>query len=169
MRGFTLVELIIYITLTVLIGTAILSFSIQVVETSQKSRSFQEVQQNARVAMQRMIQEIKSASDLNTGSSAFDVHPGVLSLEHQTGGLDPTVFDISSGTLRITQGANGPYDLTSSNVRVSNLVFTNLSSSGRVKVIRIEMTVDHANPGSRNYLDARTTVQATAVLRVQEN
>jgi len=168
-RGFTLVELIIYILVVSVILISATYYAIDVIGAQTKARSYQEVQQNARLALRRMVQEIRAAENLNEGSSVFDSNPGTLSLDHTDPAKDPTIFDVSSGRLRITQGGNGPYYLTTDQAIVSDLTFENLSVSGRNKVIKITLTLDHVNPENRSDFEASLSVYSTAVIRSQSD
>lgn len=160
-----MVELIIYIFILSILLVSITYFAIDMIGAQQKSRSYQEVQYNARFAMMRVIREIRTADNLNAGASTFDASPGVLSLAHDDGAKDPTVFDISGERMRINQGGTGPYYLTNDRVRITNLVFENLSVANRTKTIKITLTAEHVNPENRNEYDASVTLESTAVIR----
>ena len=97
--------------------------------------------------MTKVSQEIKKATGVNNplpGNSASSI-----SLIMADPNLNPTVFDIVDGKLRITQGINGPYEITSDQVIVTNLSFTNLSYQDTPGIIQIETTVEHINPANR--------------------
>ncbi|MEK7166130.1 MAG: type II secretion system protein [Patescibacteria group bacterium] len=168
-EGFTLIESIIYsLMISGMIIAAVL-FALNVSEGQQKARSYQEVQQNARFALERIVQEIKSANDLNTTSSVFGAHPGYLSLSHEDSSKNPTIFSVASEKLVMKQGANATSTLTSDNVRVTNLIFTNLSMANRTKNIRISMRVEHVNPDNVTVFTASTTIETSATIRDQED
>ena len=167
--GFTLVEIVIYMAVLFIFLLAVTQYAITMVQTAQKARTVHEVEQNARFAMERIVREIQSANGINTGSSTFASHPGVLSLSHDIAGEDPTVFDLSGGQLRITQGAGGtPYALTSNDVTVSNLVFTNLSIVDRTQNIHVAMTVTQSNVTDTAYTST-ITLENSIVVREEED
>lgn len=168
-KGFTLIELIISIAIISIFLISVIFLSLQFVEESQKARSFQEVQQNGRFAMERMLQEIRAASDLNTGASTFNTHPGVLSLAVDDATKNPTIFDVSGGQLRIKQGTGSALPLTSTKVQVTNLVFKNFSVANRTKNIKISLTVEHDNPANVPIFDADISLEGAAVIREQED
>lgn len=168
-KGFTLIETLIYGLLVsgmILITTL---FSISISEGNQRARAYQEVQQNARLAMERIVQEVRAASDLNVGASTFGSGSGVLSLAHSDAAKNPTVFDVSNNVLRIKQGTGAAIALTSDLVRVTSLIFTNLSVSNRTKNIGITLTVEHLNPENDNIYAASTTIRASATIRNQSD
>lgn len=167
-QGFTLVELMLYIAIIAGFLATTIFFAMRVVEGGQRGSAHMEIQQNVRVAMERMTREIRSAQDLNTISSTFDAHPGVLSLEGPVG-EDPIVFDVQNGVLRLTKGVNGPYNLTSDDVEITNFVVENLSVSNRAKVIRISLDAEYAVDPDSPYYDVSSSAQTTVVIRVQSD
>ena len=58
--GFTLIELLIYVAFISIMATVFVNFSLDIAGSAQKSRVRQEVQQNARFAMDRMLQEVRA-------------------------------------------------------------------------------------------------------------
>lgn len=167
--GFTLIETSIYgLLLSGMILVSIL-FSLSISDGNQKARAYQEVQQNARMAMNRMIGEIEAANDLNAGSSVFGTSPGTLSLVNDNSSKNPTVFTVVNSALRIQQGAGAVIPLTSDDVQVTNLIFTNLSVTNRTKNILISMTVQYVNYASSSIYQASTTLEASATIRNQED
>lgn len=168
-RGFTLIETLIYgLLVSGMILVSIL-FSLSVSEGNQRARAFQEVQQNARMAMERIVQEIRAANNLDAAGSTFATSPGVLSLTHDDASKSPTVFSASNNVLRIRQGTGAIIPLTSDLVNVTSLIFTNLSVSNRTKNIGISMTVEHVNPGNDSSYAASTTIQSSATIRNQSD
>lgn len=167
--GFTLIELIIYITVIGIIAAGIVTYSIDLTTTSQKARVKIEVQQSARFAMERMLQELRASNGVNVGSSTFGSSPGVLSINVETPADSPTVFDVNSGLLRITQGAGSAEPLIADHLEVTNLVFENRSNSSRTQNIKIALTVAHPNPTNSDIYNASFTVNGSVVIRQGSN
>jgi len=166
-KGFTLVEVLIYLAIIGITIASFVAFSMQISDSKIKNYVVEEVQANARVALDIMSQKIKSANGVNTVLSTFDVDPGELSLSMADGSKNPTVFDLdqNDGILQITQGTDDPVSLTSDEVKITNLVFTNVSSGGTYENIRIEMTVEFNNAGTDIEYDYSQTYQTTINLR----
>ena len=158
MRGFTLVEFIIYVGILSIVLVLITGFLWTIVLGNIKETSFLEIQQNARFALAKIIHETKKATGINSAGDNF------LSLQMADPNLNPTVFDVDGGKLRITQGTNGPYDLTSDQVIVSALTFTNLSYPDTPGTIQIEMTIDYINPGNLMEYQASVNLKSTVAL-----
>jgi prepilin-type N-terminal cleavage/methylation domain-containing protein len=161
-RAFTLIELLIYIAILSLVLVSITGFFLNIISGDIKESSYQEVQQNGRFAMAKITQEIKKAIGINIpvlGSSSSS-----LSLVMATPGLNPTIFDISGGKLRITQGSSAPVELTTDQVIVNNLQFTNLSYVGTPGTIRVEMTVNNLNPANKSEYHASLDLKTSTSL-----
>ena len=163
--GFTLIETLIYGLLVSGMILISIIFSLEVSEGSQRARAYQEVQHNARMAVARIVQEIRAANDLNASDSIFGTSSGRLSLAHDDAGNNPTIFDVSGEALRISRAGVATTTLTSDLVRVTGLTFTNLSVSNRTKNIRISLTVEHLNPDNISIYAASTTMESSAVIR----
>jgi len=164
-KGFTLIELIISIVILAVFLLIITYFALDVIGGKVKSQSMQETQQNARFVIKKMTQEIKRAIGINIDQSIFGTHPGVLSLKMADENENPTVFDISGDKLRITRGFDSPQELTTNQVKVINLVFTNLSQTGSSENIKINLTVEHINPEGREEMTAVVNLETTVTLR----
>lgn len=148
MRGFTLIELIIYLAIFAFIAVGFVSFSIALSNTKAKALVSSEVQSSARDALGLVTQRIKSANGVNVGASIFGTDPGLLSLSMASSTLNPTIIDLdqNDGRIRIKEGAQPPVYVTSGVVKITNFVFTNLTTLSSRENIRIEMTVEYINP-----------------------
>lgn len=163
MKGFTIIELIIYIGIVAGILLVFFNFGWEVVYGDVKSQTIREVQQNSRFTMEKITESILSASGINTPLNGN--FSDSLSLEMQDLNLTPTVFEVSDGRLIITQGSNTPYQLTNNRVRVSSLQFSNLSYENTPGTIRSEMTIEYFNPANLNQYEASLSTENTVSLR----
>jgi type II secretory pathway pseudopilin PulG len=153
-RGFTLVELIIYISILSLVVVGLVSFALSMTSVRAKVYVGQEVGANARIALDVITQKIRAAQSINMGASTFaPTNPGTLSLKMADGSRDPTIINLDAlnGRLQIKEGVASPVFITGKEVRISNLIFTNLSQTGERGHIRIDLGVGYANPSSAVY------------------
>jgi type II secretory pathway pseudopilin PulG len=144
LRGFTLVELILYIALVSLFLAGAILFSWDVIYGREKSIRSQIVQQTIRIAMAKVGYEIRASGDIQSISSNQLVlnKSGVL-----------TTIDLSNNRIRITRGALGPYFLTSNQVKVTNLTFTNLSTPDlNTKNIKVAISGTQSNSAVKGEL-----------------
>lgn len=141
--GFTLFEAVISIALLLLVISSFGGFVISMMSTSTKVQSAQEVQGNARMALDAIAVRIRGASDINDASSVWDVDPGVLSLAMADPIKNPTLIslDHDDGTLVIQEGGAPPIALTSSAVNIQALQFTRYTHDGGKGVIGVQLTL----------------------------
>jgi len=163
-QGFTFIEILIYLAIVSVFLVTAVHFTLDIIFSKAKSQSMREVQQNSRFVISRITQEIKAASDINLEQSVFDSHPGVLSLQMAEAEKNPTVFDTSDGILRITQVTSSPDNLTTNQVEIANLIFTNLGPVAGRKNIGINLTIQFKNP-ERKEFNASSTVKTAITLR----
>lgn len=142
-KGFTLIELLIYIAIVGAIAAGFIRFSLSISDSGSKSFVVQEVHGNGRVALDLISQRIRAATGVNTGSSTFGSDPGVLSLVMADAAKNPTVINLTAdnGVLQIKEGSSSAVAITSSEVQITNLVFTNLTPTGARENIRFQLTV----------------------------
>lgn len=158
-RGFTLIEFIIYIGILSIILVLVTGFLWAIIFGSIKESSFLEVQYSSRFALTKITQEIKKATGINNAGNNF------LSLQMADPSLDPTIFDVNNGKLRIGQGPNPSYyNLTTDQTVVNNIRFTDLSYTNTPGAIRIEVEIEYVNPVSRIEYRALTDLKTTVSL-----
>ncbi|MBZ9572524.1 hypothetical protein KJA15_04285 [Patescibacteria group bacterium] len=161
-QGFTLIEFIIYISIVVGILVLMTGFLWNIIFGNIKETSYQEVQQNGRFVLTKIIQEIKKATGINNPLPGELANS--LSLAMSDSNFDPTIFDLFQGKLRIAQGIGNSYELTTDRVIVTDLRFTNLSYENTPGTIRIEMTIEHSNPANLIEYQASTNLKSTVSL-----
>jgi Tfp pilus assembly protein PilW len=164
-QGLTLIETIIYISIIGIVVTSFVGFSISVSDSRNKTYSTQEVQSNMRVAVDLISQKVRSASGVDITNSNFDTHPGYLILTVASTTLNPTIIglDTTNNTLGIKEGILATTSITSDEVNVSNLVFTNLTSSSTRENIRTQITIDFANSSTPQFTYSQSVQSATSL------
>jgi len=138
-KGFTLIEVLIYIAIIGIVITSFITFAMSIGSSRTKTYVVQEVHANARVALDLISQKITLADDVvspaegNSGSSLELDNPDIT-------------FSVNNGVLKIDDTA-----ITSDEVNVFSLSFTNLAPSGERDNIRVQMTVEYRGDGSKEY------------------
>ena len=162
-KGYTLIELILYITVLGSLLMGISLFFVTATSARVKNQTIAEVDRQGTTALEYVTQTIRNASSITspaaggTGSS--------LTLVVPTSSLSPTIFSVSSGVLQVQEGASAAVGLTNSKVTISSLTFKNLSRSGTPGVVQVSFIVTRVNAGNRNEYDYQKTFTATAALR----
>lgn len=162
-KGFTLVELILYIALAAILLLSVFSLFWLVVESRIKNQTMAEVDQQGIQIIQVITQDIRNAESVNyptVGNSASE-----LSLDIIDGTKDPTIFDILNDTLQIKEGTANEIEITSSRIRISDLEFQNSSRNGTSDTIKIKFTLSHANPENKNEYNYSKTFYGSATIR----
>ena len=160
--GFTLIEILIYITLVAGILITATSFAWNVINSRTKAFAVQEVEQNGRFIMEKIIQSVNQANDIT--APAIGLTDSQLELAMKDVLEDPTVFTLDGNTLKMSQAGGLQIELNSSNALVTRLDFTNFSTANnKTKNIKVELTIEHINPENRqewNYVDSfNTTIE----------
>lgn len=162
-NGFTLIELLLYISIAAIIVFTTASLLRFTLESRVKNQTIAEVEQEGTQVMQLITQTIRNGTAINTpiiGNSAVSLSVNVV-----TGAISPTVFDLSSGTVRIKEGTGATTNLTSSKVTVTSLNFQNLSRASTPNTVRISFTVTYINNSGRNEYSYSQKFYGSADLR----
>lgn len=159
-KGFTLLELILYVAiLTLMLGTLI-PLAWNVVGSSAKSSFQEEVSSQARYVSERIKYEIRNSTGINSLTATS------ISLATSTGAANPTIIDLSAGKIRITQGTASPVNLNSTDSTVTALVFTSYTSAdNKTKNIQYNFTIAGNSTSSRQTYKLSIPVEADAEVR----
>lgn len=170
-RGFTFIELILYISIVTIMLSAIIPFAWNVIGSQAKSSIEQEVNSAARYISERLKYEIRNAKDIDADNSNFDINLATdstkkLTLVENTP-INSTVIKVSSlGNAQITQGTNPAVGLNSIDTRVTDLTFSNYSSSdGKSRHIGFTLTVIANLSSQRQEFQEAITLRASSELR----
>lgn len=135
-KGFTIIEFLIYI---VILAIAIAGMGLilsNIFRVGVRADIVQEVSHNGRFAIQRIGQAVRESS----GIIEPETEGNKLELSFEDRAKDPTIFDVSEGKLRITEGGEESY-LTTSRVVINKLVFKKVSENS----VRVEMNISFNN------------------------
>lgn len=154
-KGFTLIELLLYIAISAAVILSV-SFSLSLfMQSRAKNQTIAEIDQQGLAVMQIITQTVRNGTAIT--SPAVGASESSLTVTVPTGALNPTIFDLSSGVLRITEGAGSAVALTNSKVTASGLTFRNLSITATPGIVQITFTLTYTNPSGRNEYDYNKT------------
>ncbi|MBI4458200.1 type II secretion system protein [Candidatus Uhrbacteria bacterium] len=162
-KGHTLIELLLYVAIFAVVSLVAGAIVLNMLFGKAKLTAVEEVGQNGRMALETVIQRVRDAQAVNAPAPAASA--STLSLQMADAARNPTVFDLSGGAVRITEGAGAPVALTASEVSVTSLLFSNASYAGTPGTVRIMMTVGHANPQNRQEYSFEKTFYSSATIR----
>jgi prepilin-type N-terminal cleavage/methylation domain-containing protein len=175
-KGFTLVELIIYIAIASMVLVGAVNVAWNLITANATSDLKRDVYMNARVVTEEFGRQVRGAEDVDTGSSTFGANPGVLTLDYPGGNTDK-VFDtynkdvvvggqiVNITKLRITEGTSDPVDLTNDHVDVGDFTLTDLTQASEPDNVLLELTLDSVNPGGDMKYDVSISVQTSISIR----
>ena len=144
-KGFTLVEILVYLALLVLVIGAVLSFLLFAADSQVALVSQRSITLEGSGALEFMAKEIREARSIYTPTSVLDAHPGQLSLETKKAmpaGEQGTFVDffLCQEQLCMKRESETPTALTSPSVKVENLVFRQVVS-GSIPSLKVELTL----------------------------
>lgn len=142
-KGFTLVEMIIYIAFFALLSTLAVEATLVVMKSFYTLRLTQSVNQSATVALERLSRDTRNAYDFDAGQSTFGTSPGRLTLKTKdAAGANTTIefYVDAANQLRLNEGGVDKGALVTKSVTVTNLVFRSINTTNS-KAIKIEATL----------------------------
>lgn len=161
-RGFTLVEMIVYIALLSVLSVVVINAVVTTTKTFADFRMTRSINESATTVVERMTRDIRMAYDIDQSESILSAHPGrlVLKTTDASGDATTTEFYIDNGRVRVTEGATDIGYLSGNNVTVDLLVFDFVSNAHTSAVtIRLQLS---ATQGS---LSKTETFYTTTILR----
>lgn len=153
-RGFTLVELILYLAIVSVIFAALIPFAWNVIEGGTKSEVQQEVTTNAWFMMEKIKSKIRNARSVT-------VVPTELTITNADNSM--TTISWVSNNLQLTEGTS-TVNLNSADTTVTGLVFTNLQTT-TTKQVQIVFTVNSNYNQARTEYRNNVTLESSAEVR----
>ena len=162
-QGFTLVELVIYMTILGSMITVLTSFVVLTYESKIKSQVVAEVEQSGSQVMDIILQTTRNATLINTPLA--QASGSSLSINTISGITTPTVFDLNNSKIRIKEGTGVATNLVGNRLLVNSLSFSNLTEAGASGTIRVQFTLTYNNSSGMKEYDYSKTFYGTASLR----
>ena len=163
-KGYTLLELILYISISSVMLFVISMTLSMFFEARIKNQTITEVDGDGIHAMTIITQIIRNADSVN--SPMLGSNSNVLSVNVSDPFKNPTVFELSGGEITIKEGLNVAVPLTNSlKSNVSDLLFENLSRPASPDSISISFKNSHINNSGRNEYDFSRSFYGSASLR----
>lgn len=151
-KGFTLIEVIVYIAVLGIVSIAIISSSMTVNSSFNRTRITRDLLESGNNSMERIVREIRQANSVDIANSTLGSNPGVLVLNGKdSGGSNRIVkFSVLSGALNIYENNTLLDNLLNQNVTISNLIFRRIST-GTGEAVKIEMTLTNNSVSEKFY------------------
>lgn len=162
-KGFTLIEMILYVASSALILFAFGSFVFTTLNARIKNATILEVEQQGQFVLSTITQYLRNAENITSptaGNTAVELELDVIDLQS-----DPTTFGISNNVIQVSEGGATAVSLTSSTVTASALSFVNATRSRSPGSVQISFTLTGNNSSGRNEYEYTKTFSGTASLR----
>lgn len=141
-RGYTLVELIVYVALVAMLLLVIISTALSMANVYKRSRTYLDINSAGITAFSKFSRDIRRASSIDATDSIFGVSAGrlVLLMKKSDGTNDSVAYYLSNGRVELDE--NGVYtgSVTQGDVAVSGLTFKKFANAS-TSAVRIEMTM----------------------------
>ncbi len=154
-RGFTLVELIVYVALTALLASALVVSTVSIQETLLYMKATHKLTASGYTTLERVTRDIRFASGIDLGGSVLESSPGTLVLNLPTGSV---TFAVVGGKVTVREGAGAQVPLTTDRVNVDLLRFTRMHHA-RAEGILVELRLSSSVRGTTLEKHFRTFVQ----------
>ncbi len=141
-KGFSLVEMVVYIALLVVLLIIVVQVVFSVTRNNRIMRSARNIEVSAVEALERLNREIRNADSIDTTSSVLGSSPGVLSLDSVADGVASSVeFYLAGGRIRVRENGSEAGALTLASTTVTSLIFNRFSASS-TEGVRITLTLE---------------------------
>ncbi len=135
-KGFSLVEMLVYIALLVVVSTAAMAMLLNYSDVFTKYRAEKLLVRQLHEATERMVYDIQNAAAVNVVGSTLDTSPGTLVLDRVGSSV---TYTLDSGVVTVAEDANPAVPLTSTSVTISDLTFAYLANA-RTEMVRVSIT-----------------------------
>lgn len=153
-RGFSLVEMVLYVSLFSLISVLSMNMLMQTMKSFTELRISRDINDSAVYVMERLTRDIRAATSVDMPNSTFDATPGRLTLNtvNASGTAMVVEYDVLSSQLHVKENGVDKGSLMSAKTKIDALIF-NYVNTGSTAGVRIHLhlrsergsvsTVDH--------------------------
>lgn len=139
--GFTLIETLIYIGIFIILVGGIALFAANLQTSRLRAQILLEVNDQGASVVRLITQSIRNAESIN--SPALGGSAAALNLAMADPAVNPIIFFVSGENLYITEGSGQPMALTNNKVKITDLIFNNLSRPSTPGVVQFKFTLSN--------------------------
>ncbi len=143
-KGFTLLELLLYMGISVTMLAVLASIGITVLESKAKAHAEEEMHYTAAFVMEKVQRAVDRAVSIHTPE--MGTTSSSLTLHMEDASNDPTVFEVLDGIMRMTEGEGEPQPISGAGVRVPVFSVSNVTGEHGAGTLRIELQIETYNP-----------------------
>lgn len=139
-RGFTLVEMLVYMAILVVVVGASVTLLLSLSQYVQYQRAYQAVLVDGTTVLERFLLDARSAATVNVLASTLADPNGVLVLETAGTPATTTLFSVVDGAVVVSINGVTLGPITTDAVSVPRLTFFHYDS-GRTETVRVRLTL----------------------------
>lgn len=169
-KGFTLIELIVYVAVLGMVLASLLTFLLWAVKSQTKANAMRQVLAAGQRVLEVISREAAGATSVYTPTSVFGVSPGQVSL--QTGSYVPAGetssfidFYKCADTLCMKRESQNPLAITSDKVSVTSLIFSHVVTGQNRSSLQITITLAAKTSSPNAEYQASITLTDAVTLR----
>jgi type II secretory pathway pseudopilin PulG len=159
LKGFSLVELIVYCAILVLVLFLLASSIISINDSFREIKVSKNLRVSAYLFLESFAREVRGAEDINDAGSDFATSTGKISLISNAGASTTEMY-FSSGKVKLKKDGIVLGDLIASDTTVESLYFDKITTSNS-KAIKVKLRVR----SSLGVASSTETFYLTSVLR----
>jgi len=160
MRGFSLIEILIYTAIIGIVGSLFSGILVSVVRIQNRQNSVTEVNQQLNFVMSNIQRLVRDSGliEIDAGSAT-----GTLKLRMRDPAKDPTLIAISNGKIILQQGLGLPLDLTTAAVAIDKLEFLKIASYPGHDSLQVNVTLSYNTSNPQQQFSKAVTSAVTRV------
>ncbi|MBI3045933.1 MAG: type II secretion system protein [Candidatus Harrisonbacteria bacterium] len=145
MRGFSLLEVLIYTAIIGIVGSLFSGILLSVTRIQNQQNAAAEVNQQLNFVINNIQRLIRESSYIDIAAGAVT---STLTLKMRDSAKDPTIITVANGKVTLQQGGASPLELTTSAVTVDKLAFLKITNYPGHDSVQIDVTLSHntSNP-----------------------
>lgn len=160
-KGFTLIELILYVSMTGVFLFTLSLFLTTLLSGRIKHHVITEVESagaHMTSVITSAVRQAESISEPNQGQKG-----AVLQLTTSSTSNDPTLFDLNNKILRISEGGGAPIALHDSRIMASAIEFKNVSRDNTPGLVSFQFTLTYGEDGTQEFVYSKTFYGSAAL------
>lgn len=159
MKGFTLIEVIIYVAIVMGMVTATFVIINNILEAQERNAINIEVFDNINFAMRKIAWALDDATTINQPSA--NATGTILSIDKASSSENSFVFDINSSTLQLSTASGTAFALTNDRVLVDEVTFQHVDPDIGPSSVRIILKIKNTPRIGLTTYNASSTIETS--------
>lgn len=159
-KGFTLVEMIVYAAVLGIIAVLSINSMLAMTRAFTDLRVSRDLNSSATALFERLTRDVRGAYDIDAAQSTLGVHPGRLMLKGSSGVNTTIEYYVTGNRVNIREGGVDQGSIMTAGTTVSSFIVRELVNTN-TKAIKVEATIS----ATRGNITKTRNFYTTVVLR----